>query len=157
MGWRIPSCESEHAFSQAGDQKEGSSGCDNAERFADSLVPCSYYSLYTLGSTTTTTAIPSRLSAPAPSRLSRWATEHYESYDLLDVLLTDAEKSLEAFYRACYDAGQTDCPLVRQEDHSWRDVETRVNAFLESVYHAPLAAWEARRPGLVTSGYIRRE
>ena len=87
----------------------------------------------------------------------RWATEHYESYDLLDVLLTDAEKSLEAFYRACYDAGRADCPLVRSRDHSWRDIETRVDKFLESVYHAPLAAWEARRPGLITSGYIRRE
>jgi hypothetical protein len=92
-----------------------------------------------------------------PSRPSRWATEHYESYDLLDVLLTDAEKSLEAFYRACYDAGQTDCPLVRQEDHSWRDIQARTDGFLESVYHAPLVAWEALRPGLVTSGYIRRE
>lgn len=92
-----------------------------------------------------------------PSRPSRWATEHYESYDLLDVLLTDAEKSLEAFYRACYEAGHFDCPLVRQDDHSWRNIQRRVDEFLEDVYHAPLAAWEARRPGLVTSGYIRRE
>jgi len=83
--------------------------------------------------------------------------EHYESYDLLGVLLTDAEKTLEAFYRQCFEAGPSDCALVKDQDKTWNGIQTRVEGFLESVYREPLAAWGANRPGLVTSGYIRRK
>ena len=71
--------------------------------------------------------------------------------------MTDAEKTLRAFYKSCFQAGRDDCKLARQDDQSWRDIEARMDEFLERIYREPLAAWDAKRPGLITSGYVRRE
>lgn len=71
--------------------------------------------------------------------------------------MTDAEKTLRAFYRSCHEAGRNHCSLGRKDDKSWKDIKGRVEEFLENVYREPLVAWDAKRPGLVTSGYIRRE
>jgi hypothetical protein len=83
--------------------------------------------------------------------------EHYESYNLLSDLLLDAEKSLQAFYRSCFQAGPKHCPLILEGDKSWQVLQKRVEGFLEKVYYKPVPAWEADRPGLITSGYIRRK
>ncbi|KAK7052459.1 hypothetical protein R3P38DRAFT_2860456 [Favolaschia claudopus] len=84
-----------------------------------------------------------------------WSNEHYDSQVLLRLLLTDSEKTYQLYLSECFEAGPEHCPLTHMEDKSAKDIEKRVDDFIDRVEAQPLRGVKYSRPGYLTSGGVR--
>ncbi|KAJ7290169.1 hypothetical protein C8J57DRAFT_1610690, partial [Mycena rebaudengoi] len=84
-----------------------------------------------------------------------WSNEHYDSQALLRLLLTDAEKTYQLFLEDCAKAGPTHCALANVGDKSSKDIEARIDAFIDKLQEEPMPVSNYTRPGFLTSGGVR--
>ncbi|KAK4247476.1 Tripeptidyl aminopeptidase [Corynascus novoguineensis] len=68
--------------------------------------------------------------------------------------IADAEKTIDQFYKTCYDAGDS-CPLRQKGDKGPSDLRKRVDALLRSLEEEPVATVQDGRYRLVTSFQLR--
>ncbi|KAF9466084.1 TAP-like protein-domain-containing protein [Collybia nuda] len=85
-----------------------------------------------------------------------WANEHYESQVLLRLLLTDSEKTYQWYLEDCANAGPTRCALSNYGDSGPKDIEKRIDAFLDKLQDQPMIVSNHSRPGILTSGGVRQ-
>ncbi|KAF7304300.1 Abhydrolase-4 domain-containing protein [Mycena chlorophos] len=84
-----------------------------------------------------------------------WANVHYETQELLRLLLADAEKTYTFFLNECFEAGPKHCALSRQTDTNAQSIKDRIDAFIDRLQEQPLAVANSTRPGYITSGAVR--
>ncbi|CAL1710000.1 unnamed protein product [Somion occarium] len=69
--------------------------------------------------------------------------------------LSSTEDTYDNFVTQCFKAGSDGCDLAYSSDSSSSDIKNRIENFMDSLYHRPLAVPYAVRPGLLTSGRAR--
>ncbi|KAJ7080576.1 TAP-like protein-domain-containing protein [Mycena belliarum] len=84
-----------------------------------------------------------------------WANEHYDSQALLRLLLTDSENTYQFYLTDCFNAGPAHCALASVQDSSAKDIEARIDAFVDRLQAQPLRVTNYTRPGYLTSGGVR--
>ncbi|KAJ7729753.1 hypothetical protein B0H16DRAFT_1586232 [Mycena metata] len=84
-----------------------------------------------------------------------WANEHYESQALLRLLLTDSEKTYQLYLSECFKAGPEHCALSNPGDESPKDIEKRIDDFVDKLQIQPMRVTNYIRPGYLTSGGVR--
>ncbi|KAJ6557737.1 TAP-like protein-domain-containing protein [Mycena capillaripes] len=84
-----------------------------------------------------------------------WSNENYDSQGLLRLLLTDSENTYQFFLSECFKAGRDYCALSDPEDKSPRDIEKRIDDFIDMLQLQPLRVTNYTRPGYLTSGGVR--
>ncbi|KAJ7771216.1 hypothetical protein B0H14DRAFT_2966566 [Mycena olivaceomarginata] len=84
-----------------------------------------------------------------------WSNEHYESQALLQLLLTDSEKTYQLYLSECFKAGPNHCALSKPEDESPEDIEKRIDDLVDKLQLQPLRVTNYTRPGYLTSGGVR--
>ncbi|KAJ7653173.1 TAP-like protein-domain-containing protein [Mycena polygramma] len=85
-----------------------------------------------------------------------WSNEHYDSQVLLRLLLTDSEKTYQLYLGECFNAGHEHCALANPDDESPRDIENRIDVFIDKLQVQPMRVANYTRPGYLTSGGIRK-
>jgi pimeloyl-ACP methyl ester carboxylesterase len=68
--------------------------------------------------------------------------------------LHDAEKTMTSFYTFCFQSGPEVCPLATSAS-SVKDIETRTQAIIKSLYHSPLALQTLNGPEVFTYSDLR--
>ncbi|KAJ7213052.1 hypothetical protein GGX14DRAFT_564097 [Mycena pura] len=81
-----------------------------------------------------------------------WSNEHYDSQALLRLFLTDSEKTYQLYLSECFKAGPEHCALSNPEDESLKDIEKRIDDFIDKLQLQPLRLTNYTRPGYLTSG-----
>ncbi|KAJ7473466.1 hypothetical protein FB451DRAFT_292804 [Mycena latifolia] len=79
-----------------------------------------------------------------------WANEHYDSQALLRLLLTDSEKTYQLYLSECFDAGPNYCALSNNEDKSAKEIEKRIDDFVDRLQEQPMRVINYTRPGYLT-------
>jgi len=89
-----------------------------------------------------------------PDRVGRFAVDAIVSaYDYRHSLgngsLTDTEKAFRSFYTFCLSVGPRACPLAKAGS-TLEDVEKRVQAIIQSLYHNPIPVVSANGPEIIS-------
>ncbi|KAJ7694838.1 hypothetical protein B0H17DRAFT_456421 [Mycena rosella] len=84
-----------------------------------------------------------------------WSNEHYDSQVLLRLLLTDSEKTYQLYLTECFNAGPDHCALSNAGDKSAKDIEKRIDDFVDGLQEQPMRVTNYTRPGYLTSGGVR--
>ncbi|KAJ7171173.1 TAP-like protein-domain-containing protein [Mycena filopes] len=85
-----------------------------------------------------------------------WSNEHYDSQALLRLLLTDSEKTYQLYLSECFNVGQEHCALSNPGDTSPKDIEKRIDDFIDGLQSQPMRVTNYTRPGYLTSGGVRK-
>ncbi|EIW53437.1 uncharacterized protein TRAVEDRAFT_74763 [Trametes versicolor FP-101664 SS1] len=82
-----------------------------------------------------------------------WAT--LPAYKWERLWQTSTDEAYKILFSDCARAGPSQCALAKSDDDKAADILTRVEAFLEKLYHEPLAVPNALSPGILTNGRAR--
>ncbi|KAI5479164.1 alpha/beta-hydrolase [Pseudohyphozyma bogoriensis] len=82
-----------------------------------------------------------------------WANLHTTEW--LHDWMIDTEKTYRWFLSDCSKAGPEACPIGHYKGENPKDIDARLEAFLDDLYDSPMAVPDGIRPGVLNSGGAR--
>ncbi|KAM0746142.1 hypothetical protein T439DRAFT_350818 [Meredithblackwellia eburnea MCA 4105] len=83
----------------------------------------------------------------------QWANQH--TYTWLKDWLVNTEDAFQWFLRDCSKAGPQACALAKATEENPKDIQGRLEKYLDDLYENPVAVPNGARPGILNSGGAR--